>query len=60
VPVAPPDTVERLQQEADDVVCLMQPTDFWGISAFYVDFHQLEDEEVTRALDDAARRDAGG
>jgi len=60
VPVAPPDTVDRLQQEADDVVCLMQPTDFWGISSFYVDFHQLEDEEVTRALDDAAQRDAGG
>ena len=57
VPVAPPETVERLQQEADEVICLMQPTDFWGISAFYLDFHQLEDSEVTRALDAAARSD---
>lgn len=50
VPVAPPDTVDRLQQEADDIVCLMQPTDFWGISAFYLDFHQLQDAEVMQAL----------
>ncbi len=56
VPVAPPETVERLQEEADDVICLMQPLDFWGISAFYVDFHQLEDDEVTRALEAAAAR----
>jgi putative phosphoribosyl transferase len=54
VPVAPPDTFERLRQEADEVICLMQPVDFWGISAFYLDFHQLEDAEVTRALDAAA------
>ncbi len=59
VPVAPPDSVERLQQEAEDVICLMQPTDFWGISGFYLDFHQLEDAEVTRALDDAAARLGG-
>lgn len=55
VPVAPPDTVERLQAEADEVICLMQPLDFWGISGFYLDFHQLEDEEVTSALEAAAR-----
>jgi len=59
VPVAPPETVERLQQEADEVICLLQPTDFWGISAFYLDFHQLEDEEVTRALEAAARPGPG-
>ncbi len=59
VPVAPPDSVERLQQEAEDVICLMQPTDFWGISGFYLDFHQLEDAEVTRALDEAAARLGG-
>ena len=55
VPVAPPDTVARLAREADEVVCLMEPLDFWGISSFYADFHQLEDEEVTRALEAAAR-----
>ena len=55
VPVSPPETVERLQKEADQVICLMQPLEFWGISGFYLDFHQLEDDEVTRALEAAAR-----
>ena len=59
VPVSPPDTVERLEKEADQVICLMQPLEFWGISGFYLDFHQLEDDEVTRALDAAAARSTG-
>jgi len=59
VPVSPPDTVERLRGEADEVICLMQPLDFWGISAFYLDFHQLEDDEVTRALEAAAAGTGG-
>ncbi len=59
VPVSPPDTVERLEKEADEVICLMQPLEFWGISGFYLDFHQLEDEEVTRALEAAAARLGG-
>jgi len=59
VPVSPPDTIERLEKEADEVICLMQPLEFWGISGFYLDFHQLEDEEVTRALEAAAARPGG-
>jgi putative phosphoribosyl transferase len=56
VPVAPPDTLERLRAEAEDVVCLREPLDFCGLSDFYLDFHQLEDDEVIRALDAAAAR----
>jgi len=56
VPVAPPETIERLRDEAEDVVCLLQPLDFWGISAFYMDFHQLEDDEVIGALDKASAK----
>lgn len=56
VPVAPPDAVRRLEEESDGVVCLMQRADFWGISGFYRDFHQLEDAEVIAALDAAAAR----
>jgi len=54
VPVAPPESLRRLRQEADDVICLMQPAAFWGISGFYRDFHQLDDAEVTSALDAVA------
>lgn len=55
-PVAPPDTVARLQGEADEVVCLAQPEWFSGVSAFYGDFHQLDDDEVIALLDAAGAR----
>jgi predicted phosphoribosyltransferase len=54
VPVAPPDTIARIAREADAVICLEQPEPFWGIGAWYGDFHQLGDAEVTAALDAAA------
>jgi predicted phosphoribosyltransferase len=54
-PVAPPDAVARLEADADQVICLAQPEWFPGISAFYDDFHQLEDDEVVQLLDQAAR-----
>jgi putative phosphoribosyl transferase len=50
VPVAPPDTAARLRVEVDDLVCLAQPEGFGAIGLFYVDFHQLSDEEVVQAL----------
>jgi putative phosphoribosyl transferase len=46
VPVAPPDTIDELRQEVDDVVCLAQPSFFGAIGYFYRDFHQLSDDEV--------------
>src|SRR5512147_1571074 len=46
VPVAPPDTIEELRQEVDDVICLAQPSFFGAIGYFYRDFHQLSDDEV--------------
>jgi len=60
VPVAPPDTVARLRSEVDDLVCLAQPEVFGAIGLFYVDFHQLSDEEVVRALNAAAPPIAAG
>ncbi len=60
VPVAPPDAVTRLGREADEVVCLEQPRDFQAIGQWYLDFHQLEDDEVIRLLDAAAARLAEG
>ncbi len=50
VPVAPPDTVAKLRDEVDDLVCLAQPEGFSAIGLFYVDFHQLSDKEVVRAF----------
>lgn len=52
-PVAPPDAVADLARECDEIVCLAEPSFFGGISLFYEDFHQLEDDEVIALLDQA-------
>jgi len=54
VPVAPADTVRALAAAAD-VVALRQPAPFGSIGWHYQDFHQLEDAEVSRLLDEARR-----
>jgi putative phosphoribosyl transferase len=61
VPVAPADTLARLRTEADEVVCLHQPSPFRAVGLHYVDFHQVGDDEVVAALreaDAAAREDS--
>jgi putative phosphoribosyl transferase len=50
VPVAPPDTVDVLRSEADEVVCLATPEPFRAIGCWYVEFPQLSDEEVRARL----------
>jgi len=54
VPVAPPDTVEKLRCEADKVICLYTPSPFWAVGAFYVNFEQISDEEVQALLAELA------
>jgi len=54
VPVAPPDTVRRLRDDVDHLVCLSQPPGFYAVGAHYRDFHQVPDEEVIALLDAAA------
>jgi len=53
-PVAPPETIDRLRPEVDEVVCLATPESFGAIGAFYRDFRQLGDEDVIRLLAEAA------
>jgi putative phosphoribosyl transferase len=54
VPVAPPDTLERLRPLCDDVVCPLAPHAFWAIGQFYEDFSQLEDDQVADVLRQSA------
>lgn len=51
IPVGPTDTVAELAEEADEVVCLEQHLVFGGVGAFYADFRQLSDGDVTNILD---------
>jgi putative phosphoribosyl transferase len=50
VPVAPPDTIERLRGDADEIVCLATPATFWAISMFYGSFPQVADAEVSAMM----------
>lgn len=54
VPVAPPEAVELLRAEADEVVCPETPAYFGAISMFFADFHQVGDDEVVETLARAA------
>jgi len=47
LPVAPKDTVEALKKEADKVLVLYAPEEFFGaVGQYYEDFPQVTDEEV--------------
>lgn len=50
VPVGSQDAIERLEREADEVVCPYVPEYFHAISQFYTDFRQVSDEEVLEIL----------
>jgi putative phosphoribosyl transferase len=53
VPVGPPESVARLREAADDVVCLDQPPDFRAVSLAYQDFAPTSDAEVVDCLEAA-------
>jgi putative phosphoribosyl transferase len=50
VPVAPPQTLDRLGAEADEVVVLATPDPFFAVGEWYRDFDQTSDDEVVSAL----------
>lgn len=50
VPVAPPDTLEKVAPYADEVVCLSAPDMFYAVGQFYAEFPQVSDEEVIALL----------
>ena len=54
VPVASQQAIERLEFEADAVVCLQTPLFFNAVGEWYNDFTQTEDEEVCTLLAEAA------
>jgi putative phosphoribosyl transferase len=50
VAVAPPETVEKLRGEVDEIVCLETPEPFYAIGLYYYDFGQVSDDEVIAML----------
>lgn len=55
VGVAPTDTLELLDKECDELVCLLAPRAFYAVGAHYREFGQTSDDEVI-ALLEAARQ----
>jgi len=55
VPVGSPEAVTLLRREADEVIILSMPPMLRAIGEWYEDFHQLEDADVCRLLERAAR-----
>lgn len=50
VPVAPPDTLKKIAEFADEVVCIDSPDNFQAVGQFYINFPQVDDEEVIEIL----------
>ncbi len=50
VPVAPTDTLQKLRDEVDELVCLEDYEQFAAIGLYYDDFGQVSDQEVTSIL----------
>jgi len=50
VPVAPPDTLEKIKPLVDNVLCLHVESDFWAVGQFYQDFTQTTDQQVIKIL----------
>lgn len=50
IPVAPPDTLDKVRGNADRVICLSTPFNFGAVAQFYEEFPQITDAEVIATL----------
>lgn len=50
LPVGPPEVLDRLAAEVDDLVCPLRPRWFSAVGEFYGDFPQVDDGEVLALL----------
>lgn len=50
VPVASPDSLDRLANDVDELVCLRAPASFFAVGQFYLRFEQVTDEKVLEVL----------
>lgn len=53
IPVAPANTVKKIESLVDKLACLVIPHTFYSVSQFYEDFSQVEDNEAIRLLTQA-------
>ena len=53
VPVSPAETLEKVAELADELVCVEVPEDFQAVGQFYANFPQVGDDEVMQILQSA-------
>ena len=55
VGVAARESLAAIEKEADEVVCLQSPDEFYAVGQFFEDFSEVTDDMVVAALSGAAR-----
>ncbi|MBI4401962.1 MAG: phosphoribosyltransferase [Nitrospirae bacterium] len=53
IPVGPSETLYKIGKSVDELVALQAPEPFFAVGNHYMDFRQVEDEEVLRYLAEA-------
>jgi putative phosphoribosyl transferase len=56
VPTAAPDSCVLIGKMGDEAICLITPSPFGGVGAWYLDFSQTTDREVQQLLREAEAR----
>lgn len=56
IPVGPQDSLEKLSEDADETICLQSPPYFAALSQFYLQFPQVEDQELQEILTAESKR----
>ena len=59
VPTAAASSLAEFRDEADEVVVVIAPAEFYGVGEWYENFTQTADEEVCELLDRAQQAEAG-
>jgi putative phosphoribosyl transferase len=57
IPVGPVDTIKKLTQDVDEMICLRAPELFVAVGQFYMHFNPVEDEDVLTVLRKKIKRD---
>jgi putative phosphoribosyl transferase len=56
IPVGAEETIRRLAEDTDEIVCLRAPQYFASVGQFYVRFDQVEDDEMLEILKEESER----
>lgn len=56
IPVGPDDTLAKLSEDTDELICLRSPPFFAAVGQFYQRFSQVEDEDVLEILREEQQR----